>query len=223
MSQTCVWLSNSKYEQNTTDISATVEIRDEVAAAGRRSWSWILSAVAAAVFGVLLGHRGHVKWLCAAVALSGAMMAQGGCECAQQHEITMTVTYDGVVVEKRMTCDMLDGRAFCSSDEFKHRDQSCRTLEDVEHKEYCQEPYLNRVGRRHLCFLNPEDPSDLEISGTKSIGAGTIVAVTLWGVFTFALIVLCIVAACHKRCRRGGGGGDSGTCFFDFSFLGFCI
>eukprot|EP00961_Rhodomonas_salina_P227071 3070187-Rhodomonas_salina.1 len=197
MSQTCVWLSQSKYEQNRTDYSAKPNIRNDISSANRRTLSMLLAATVVAGYGILVGKRGHSTLLFAIVALSGAFLAQGGCDCAQNHEVSMTVTYEGLVVTKEMTCTSMDSRSFCKT-EFKHRDKSCESLEDMEQKEYCKEPYLNRIGRSHTCYVNPDDASELEISGSKGIPVSAVVGIVLWGVFTLIVIIFGIIVGCSK-------------------------
>lgn len=194
MSQTCVWLSMSKYKQN-EDFTAKIEVNDNIAAGWRPSTSSLMTAgvgaVGMAVGGPLaLGMTRRSALASALVLGGGALLAEaktsGGskCNCNAHFEIFMTVELEGRRVSKTQQCFGNDDRPICKSEEFKNRDKSCRTLEHMEDKSYCQLEQLNRVGQDRTCFVNPDDPHDIEVTGSQGQGGGNIAAVVTWALFT---------------------------------------
>lgn len=211
MSQNCVWLSNSKFVQDPHTFQVEVEINDLIAAGLRLSGPTSLAVSAAMVLGsgLLIGlvPRSKRMWVAVGVVLlAGSVSARSGgdsCECEERFitfirwEIPLAADApngtEPLRFSKEYSCaNENDDRAFCK-DYFKHRGKSCRSLEDLAEKEYCQESYLNTVGKSITCYINPDDPTESELQGSKGHGKGNVIALAIWGAFTFCfcLPILC--------------------------------
>lgn len=62
----------------------------------------------------------------------------------------------------------------------------------MEEKEACRPENLNQTGRVRTCYVNPDDPEDLEIEGSKSWGESNFGAILSWTTFTFCICCLCM-------------------------------
>mmetsp|Transcript_32923 Transcript_32923/g.77574 ORF Transcript_32923/g.77574 Transcript_32923/m.77574 type:complete len:310 (-) Transcript_32923:73-1002(-) len=116
-----------------------------------------------------------------------------------KHVASMTVEHNGTIITQNVACHFTDGRDICRAEELRHRDRRCSTPEDLEQRSFCAEDFVNRVGKQHQCYVHPQDPTKLTISGTKNAGDWTFFAIYLWAAFTFFLCSVNLAARARER------------------------